>query len=60
MYYTLKEAATVLRIPAGTLRQHRREIGFSKLGKRLIFHESDLNQWVESRRHKSVRELQTA
>ena len=55
--YTLPEAAELLRIPVGTLRKHQNEIGFSKLGKRVIFREDDLLKWEESKRHKPDNEL---
>tara|TARA_R110002050_G_scaffold298733_1_gene462588 strand:- start:2901 stop:3089 length:189 start_codon:yes stop_codon:yes gene_type:complete len=58
--YTLAEAAEKLRIPAGTLRKYRPEIGGAKLGRLWVFTEDELNRWMESRRHKPMSELQSA
>jgi len=55
--YTIEEAAEILRLPVATVRKHQYEIGFSKLGRRLIFREDDLDKWIESKRHKPNREL---
>jgi len=41
-FYDVKEAAEFLRIPVNTLRKFIPEIGRSKLGRRLIFSETDL------------------
>lgn len=55
--YTIEGAAEVLNTPVPTIRKHRHEIGGSKLGRRWIFTEEELNGWLESRRHKPTREL---
>ena len=55
--FTLTEAAEELRIPVSTVRKHQNDIGFSKLGKWIIFQEADLQKWVDSRRSKPTREL---
>ncbi|MGV8095983.1 MAG: helix-turn-helix domain-containing protein [Mangrovibacterium sp.] len=55
--YTIQEAADKLRIPEGTLRKHQHEIGYSKLGRLVIFREEDLEQWMQLRRRKPIREL---
>ena len=56
--YTIEEAAEALSIPVPTLRKHRPEIGGSKLGRRWIFQEQELLDWMTSRRHKPISELQ--
>jgi len=58
--YTVEEAADFLRIPKDTFRKHRRDIGGSRLGRRLVFTESELMRWMESKREKPIRELQNA
>ena len=55
--FTLPEAAEEYKTPIATLRKHLNDIGFSKLGKRIILREDDLLKWEESKRSKPTREL---
>ncbi len=41
------EAATLLKIPVNTLYQFSRQIPHRKIGKRLLFFERDLVNWVK-------------
>lgn len=56
----MEEAAEFLRIPKETFKKHRKDIGGSRLGRRMIFTESELMRWMESKREKPLRELQSA
>ena len=58
--YTMEEAAEFLRIPKETFRKCRRDVGGSRLGRRIIFTEHELVRWMESKREKPLRELQSA
>jgi excisionase family DNA binding protein len=51
-YLTLKEAAAICRAGQSTLRAaaRRRAIGHTRLGKRLLFTEADLREYLERQR----------
>jgi hypothetical protein len=53
----MDEAAEFLRIPKETFKKKRREIGGSRLGRRLVFTELELVRWMESKREKPLSEL---
>lgn len=55
--YTVEEAAEFLRIPTDTFRKFRKNIGGSRLGRRLVFSENELVRFMESKREKPVHEL---
>jgi hypothetical protein len=55
--YTIEGASELLNTPVGTLRKYRSQIGGSKLGRRWIFSEQELIDWMLSKRRKPVREL---
>ncbi len=55
--YDLLEAAEFLRLPVDTFRKHRPEIGGSKLGRRWIFTEKELIEFMERKRSKPLHEL---
>jgi len=55
--YTIEGASELLSTPVGTLRKYRCEIGGSKLGRRWIFSEQELIDWMLSKRRKPIREL---
>ena len=50
--YTLREAAKILRCGQSTLRAaaRRREIAHTRLGRKLLFAEADLRDYLEQRR----------
>lgn len=56
-FYDLVEAAEFLRLPIDTFRKHRPEIGGSKLGRRWVFSEEELINFVEKNRSKPLHEL---
>lgn len=56
--YTIEGASELLNTPVGTLRKYRSEIGGSKLGRRWIFSEQELIDWMISKRRKPIRELE--
>ncbi len=58
--FDLVEAAEFLRLPIDTFRKHRPEIGGSKLGRRWIFTEQELMNFVERKRSKPLHELKSA
>lgn len=58
--YTLEEAAEFLRLSKDVLYKYRREIGGAKLGRRWVFSETELTDWLESKRHKPLRDLKSA
>lgn len=58
--YDLVEAAEFLRLPVDTFRKHRPEIGGSKLGRRWVFTEKELIEYMESKRSKPLSELKSA
>ena len=51
-YFTLKEAAEVCRSGQSTLRAaaRRHELGHTRLGRKLLFTEGDLREYLERRR----------
>ncbi len=51
-YFTLKESAAIARSGQSTLRAaaRRREIGHTRIGRRLLFTEADLRAYLERRR----------
>lgn len=57
--YDVKEAAEFLRMPIGTFRKHLPEISRSKLGRRWLFTEKDLIEYIERNRSKPMHELKT-
>ncbi len=58
---SIREAAIFLKLSVPTIYSlvSRREIPFSKVGKRLYFTEPDLNEWIKSGRQSSRSELIT-
>lgn len=56
----IEEASLFLGIPTNTLYSltSRREIPFCKPGKHLLFYKSELNEWVQTSRQKTVAEIQ--
>ena len=58
--YTVIEAADFLRIPVNTLRKHIPEIKRSKLGRRVIFTEESLLNYMERKSSKPLYELKSA
>jgi hypothetical protein len=57
--YLISEAASYLRMPIPSFRQHRPAIGGAKIGKRWVFTESELLRFVEKHRSKPIHELKT-
>ncbi|OJW17981.1 MAG: hypothetical protein BGO48_15475 [Mucilaginibacter sp. 44-25] len=57
----VEEAAAFLKISAASLytKVSRKEIPFSKPGKRLYFSRSDLQEWVNSSKHKTGTEIRS-
>jgi len=55
----IKEAAALLHLSVATLytKVSCRELPFSKRGKRLYFHRSELEEWVRQGRKKTVSEI---
>ncbi|GGG18825.1 MULTISPECIES: helix-turn-helix domain-containing protein [Pontibacter] len=55
----VQEAATLLHLSVATLytKVSCREVPFSKRGKRLYFHRSELEEWVRQGRRKTVSEI---
>ena len=51
-YFTLKEAAEITRAGQSTLRAaaRRRELGHTRIGRRLLFTDADLRDYLERRR----------
>ena len=58
--YDLVEASDFLRLPVDTFRKHRPEIGGSKLGRRWVFTEKELIEYMERKRSKPLSELKSA
>lgn len=58
--YTVAEASEFLRIPTNTLRKHIKEIKRSKLGRRVIFTEESLLNYMERKSSKPLHELKSA
>jgi len=56
--YLLEEAAEYLRLPVPTFRKFREEIGGSKLGRRWVFTEGELDKFLASKRRKPVCEYE--
>jgi len=56
--YLLDEAADYLRLPIPTFRKYREEIGGSKLGRRWVFTEDELDKFLSSKRRKPVMEYE--
>ncbi len=57
--YDLIEASSFLRLPVDTFRKHRPEIGGSKLGRRWVFTEKELIEYMERNRSKPLHELKS-
>lgn len=57
---SMEEAAEYLKIPKSTLYQltSKRLIPFSKAGRRSIFRESELENWLHNRRKKTRQEIE--
>lgn len=57
----VKEAAAFLKITEASLytKVSRKEIPFSKPGKRLYFSKSELQDWISSSRHKTTDEIRS-
>jgi len=57
----VSEAAIFLKISEASLysRVSRKEIPFSKPGKRLYFNRSELQEWVNSSKYKTAKEIRT-
>ena len=56
---SIDEASTYLQIPKGTIYQltHRREIPFHKVGRSLKFTKKGLDEWLETTRKKTRKEI---
>ena len=56
-FMTIEEAAAYIGVARPTLYAYtsRKQIPFYKLGRRVAFKQTDLDQWIESRRVESVR-----
>ncbi len=60
-FLNVDQAAQLLGLKKGTIYQlvHKRKISYMKTGKKLLFSEKILNQWVESSRKQSDQEIQS-
>lgn len=57
--FNVKEAANFLHLSVSSLygKACRREVPFSKKGKRLYFHKSELEEWIRQGRKKTIEEV---
>lgn len=55
--YSLEEAAKTLKMAAPTFRVYRPQIGGSKIGRRWVFTESELDLFLASKRRKPIPEV---
>lgn len=58
--YTIESAAEALNIPVPTLRKFRPELGGSKIGRRWIFTEDELTDFMQRKRSRPLSELRSA
>ncbi len=58
--YDFIEAAEFLRLPVNTFRKLRPEIGGSRLGRRYIFSEKEVIEFMDRKRSKPVHQLLSA
>jgi excisionase family DNA binding protein len=58
--YSKTEAANYLKIPEDTIYQltSKRRIPFSKVGRRLVFRQEDLDKWLQDNRQMTRKEIE--